>query len=161
LANTKHKPRKRYRRDLRRVAKCRPMLDEIYRVFQPLEHVFNELKRGEITCTAQGVPIFPDDDGTYYEIVPALSGWIDLWQRMDEQCALGIDLKPLTQLVGKLNYMMPLTPDDVQRAYDVINQQRQAYRGMDVFAVKKLVRTQEIAIALHNKIRKEHGIETD
>ena len=125
----------------------KPWPHEVHRVFAPIEWMFDELRRGEITELA-GQAAFRDIDGGWFAAAPALEGWLDTWQRLDRQYRLGIDFAPLQRLAGALEHNELMTAGDIEAAYAVIAQCREAYREMDVHAVKSVVKTTESVIAL-------------
>lgn len=127
----------------------KPWLHEVHRVFAPIEWMFDELRRGEIT-ELNGEAAFRDIDGSWFTVVPALTGWIDTWSRLNQRHALGIDFAPLQQLADALEYNELMTGDDIEAAYAVIARCREAYRNMDVYEVKDTVKTTEIVIALED-----------
>ena len=127
----------------------KPWPHEVHRVFAPIEWMFDELRRGEITELA-GQAAFRDIDGGWFAAVPALEGWLDTWQRLDHQYRLGIDFAPLQRLASALEHNELMTAGDIEAAYAVIARCREAYREMDVYAVKSVVKTTEIVIALED-----------
>lgn len=126
----------------------KPWLHEIHYVFAPIDAVFDQLKTGEIMCDEKGTPIFRDFEGKLYELCPAIDGWVETWDAIARKWGFELDLEPLAKLSRKLNYGVILTPADVEAGHAVINRCRELFRGMDVYAVKSEVRTQEIRMEM-------------
>lgn len=136
------KPRKPYR-----PGTTRPHLAEVAGAFALIDAAMRQIASGEVFADQKGTPIF-QAEGEWHETAPALLGWVDLWQRLSDKNALGLDLAPLFQLANRLSYGVPLTPEGVEAAQKCVDACRKAYRSMDVFAVKEEVRTQEIRVAI-------------
>lgn len=125
----------------------RPWPHEVRHVFAPIEQVFDELRQGEITEIA-GQPAFCDGEGNWFTVAPAIAGWVDTWQRLNQRLGLGIDLAPLQALGESLDTGAMLTMPNVEAAYQVIVRCREAYRMMDVNAAKAAARDSDLAILL-------------
>lgn len=123
-----------------------PMLHEIERVFAPIDRFIAELRSGEVTCDSTGTVIFKDAEGHWYEAQPAILGFAEVWDKLAQKWALQIDTATLYQLVNRLKYNMPIDPPFVDQLQTSIDGIREAYRRMDVFETKKVVRTEEIRI---------------
>ncbi|AXK39646.1 hypothetical protein [Crenobacter cavernae] len=134
-------PRRRY------TGPNRPTLAEVHQVFAPIDWMFDEMRQGEVS-EMSGVAAMRDVERNWYQIGPALAGWIDCWQRLDRRFSLGLDLTPLCELGRKLDDGELMTMAEIDAAYAVINRCRELYRQMDVYEVKTVVRTTEIVIAL-------------
>ena len=125
----------------------RPWPHEVRHVFAPIEQMFEELRQGEIT-EIDGHPAFRDGEGNWFTVAPAIAGWVDAWQRLNQRLGLGIDLAPLQALGEALDAGAMLTMFDVESAYQVIARCREAYRVMDVNAAKAAARDSDLAILL-------------
>lgn len=145
LATQKHRPPRQPGKPIR------PWPHEVRHVFAPIEQIFDELRQGEITEVA-GQPAFRDSEGNWFTVSPAIAGWVDTWQRLNQQFGLGIDLAPLQALGEALDAGAMLTMPDIEAAHQVIVRCREAYRGMDVYAVKRVVRDSELAILLADAV---------
>lgn len=135
----------------RRKPITKPWLHEVHLVFDPIDAVFDELRRGEVKCDGKGVPIFRGFDGVWYELAPALDGWADTWAGIARKRGLELDAEPLAKLSRKLGYGVILTPADVEAAYAVIERCRRIVMGADVYQLKADVRTQEIRMAMEDR----------
>jgi hypothetical protein len=89
-------------------------LDELA-VFGDIERVLEKIEHGEIEFS-QGVPVMLASDGGWYEVIPALNGWISVWKAFDQKFQLGHDLSALVRLCNCLNYNQPLREDQVRAA---------------------------------------------
>lgn len=129
----------------------KPCLMDIHLVFEPIEAVFTQLHSGEIQCDEKGTPIFKDFEGNWYEISPAIDGWVELWETLFRKWGFALDITPLAKLSRKLAYGVLMTPLDVAAAHAVIAQCRQLFRQMDVNRLKSEVRTQQIRMEMVNR----------
>lgn len=145
LSTQKHRPPRQPGKPIR------PWPHEVRHVFAPIEQIFDELRQGEIT-EINGNPAFRDSEWNWFTVSPAIAGWVDTWQRLNQQFGLNIDLAPLQALGEALDTGAMLTMPDVEAAYQVIVRCREAYRGMDVYAVKRVVRDSELAILLADSV---------
>lgn len=125
----------------------RPWPHEVRHVFAPIEQMFEDLRRGEIS-EIDGQPAFRDGEGSWFTVAPAIAGWVDTWRRLNQRLGLGIDLAPLQALGEALDAGAMLTVADVEAAYQVIVRCREAYRVMDVNAAKAAARDSDLAILL-------------
>ena len=140
------KKRKHHRPRIRR-----PHLAEIAGAFALIDAAMRQIASGEVFADEKGTLIF-QADGEWCETAPALLGWVDLWQRLSDQHAMGLNMAPLAQLANRLSYDVPLTPEGVEAAKQCVDACRKAYRNMDIHAVKSVVRTQEIAVAMRENL---------
>jgi hypothetical protein len=113
LSTQKHRPPRQPGKPIR------PWPHEVHHVFSPIEQVFDELRQGVITEIA-GQPAFRDGEGNWFTVAPAIAGWVDTWQRLNQRLGLGIDLAPLQALGEALDAGAMLTVADVEAAYQVI-----------------------------------------
>lgn len=130
----------------------RPSVIQILYIFDPIDRIFDQLDSdGMIHVDTRGVPVFCDCEGVWHPTVPALLGWIELWERMKAKGRFQLDLEPLHKLCRKLELDTVLMEDDVANAKAVISECRRLFRGMDTVAVASMVRDQQIAIEIHNR----------
>lgn len=125
----------------------RPTLPQQLEAFRLPDQIFAHLATGEIE-SIKGVPCFIDhteSSGTWYAIAPAMEGWLSLWRRLCRRYVLAIDLYPIEIIARRLDTGAPITPEEIDAARRVIDQCRKAYRGMDVYVVGSLVKTEQIA----------------
>lgn len=125
----------------------RPWPHEVRHVFAPIEQMFEDLRRGEIS-EIDGQPAFRDGEGNWFTVAPAIAGWVDAWQRLNQRLGLGIDLAPLQALGEALEAGAMMTMSNVEAAYQVIVRCREAYRMMDVNTAKAAARDSDLAILL-------------
>ena len=109
------KPRKPYRPRF----SVYPDLHDVGLIFRPIHHLFDQLRQGEVD-SAQGKPIFKDWHGQWCEVVPALDGWVGCWARIAAGERITIDLSAVTKLARCLEYGMPMTPEQVENAWQQI-----------------------------------------
>ncbi|MBI3146351.1 MAG: hypothetical protein HYZ18_14085 [Pseudogulbenkiania sp.] len=147
------KAQRRQTKPRRRTATPGPRapLVKVYDCFASIELVFDELRHGELTFATFGdneVPVFYDTDRQVYQLIPAMHGWIDLWQTARDKWALPIELTPVIQLVDQIERDETLSPGDVAAAWGVIETARELYRNMNDADVRALVRTLQIKYQL-------------
>lgn len=123
----------------------RPTLIDIFKAFNPVDAMLARLADGWIH-EENGVAVFYDDEHSdWFEICPALRGWIALWARLDAHYHLGINLEPMRILVAQLADGSDVFPELVSECQAVVDRCRRAYRGMDMHVVGSMVKTQQIA----------------
>lgn len=121
-------------------------LDE-WSVFNNIHTILKKLEYGHIEH-AGNKPVFLDETGKWFEICPALSGWISCWERVDRHYNLEIDQDPLAKLHNKLNYGMLLAYDDILAAMKVVDIQRSWFRKLPRAELRSLAKTEQIALFL-------------
>lgn len=110
----------------------RPTEAQIIAIFSPLDSIFNQLLNEGTICTDQDdEPIFKDREGVWHATVPALNGWIELWEILAEKGRFKLDLGPLRRLTDTLSSGSEVHEDDAIKAKNVINDCRRLFRGMD------------------------------
>lgn len=123
-----------------------PILDE-FTVFNDIERVLEKIEHGEIEHSG-GKPVMMAADGHWYEIVPALNGWVSAWKRFDQQFQLSHDVGPLVRLCNCLNYGTPIQPSMVKAAKEVMNEQRRLFRLIPRDQLASAARTEQIRLFL-------------
>lgn len=109
----------------RAAAKAKPMpptkvvplpalLDE-FTVFDHIDTMLQKIGNGYIE-SVQGVPVFRDNEGKLNQVCPALQGWIETWQMINEKLNLVIPVQHLQSICNKLHYAMPITERDLKLA---------------------------------------------
>lgn len=129
----------------RRPGPQRPTFTDMYKAFGCIDAMLGRLADGWIH-EIQGATVFKNpQDGVWYDIPEALAGWIALWERIDAKYGLGLDLAPAHKLANRLRYSTPITPELVQQCAAIVVQCKRAYRGMDVYEIGAIVKTQLVA----------------
>lgn len=125
----------------------RPTLLQQLEAFRLPDQIIAALRSGEIE-TINDKPCFRDlSESAYvwYEIAPAIGGWVSLWRRLCERYRLVIDLRPVELVARRLELGSMMHPEDIDRAAAVFDVCRHAYRAMDVYEVRSIVKTECIA----------------
>lgn len=131
----------------RRPRPVRPNFADMMKAFGCIDAMLARLAEGWIH-EIQGAAVFRNpQDGVWYEIPAAMEGWIALWERLDARYQLGIDLGPARKVVARLRYGTPIPPEMVAQCQAVVDQCKRAYRRMDVYEIRGVVKTQLIANA--------------
>ena len=99
----KAKPAKQPRRNV-----MGNMLVAGYRVLWPLDSIIARLDIDGTVDTVKGKPVFDDGDDVY-EIVPAMQGLTDWFERAAKQMDVSINLDPMYALEKCFDYGMPVT----------------------------------------------------
>lgn len=125
----------------------RPTFVDMMKAFGCIDAMLSRLADGWIH-EIQGAAVFVNpQDGVWYEIPPAMEGWVALWERLDARYALGLDLGPTRKVIARLRYGTPIPPELVAQCQAVVDQCKRAYRRMDIYEVGAVVKTQMIANA--------------
>lgn len=119
-------------------------LDEFI-VFDNIDRVFQKIGHGEIEF-ANGRPVMMAGNGKWYEVIPALNGWISAWKRFDKSLNLNHDLSPLVRLSNQLNYYSPISLKQLSAARSVLKEQRALFRRLDRDSLASLAKTEQIAL---------------
>jgi hypothetical protein len=135
-----------------------PLLHEVDQVFAPIDRFIDQLKAGEVYCDSTGCTLFQDNEGNLYEAGPAVLGFAEVWEKLAQKFALNVDTVTLYQWANRLKYNMPIDPVFVAQLERSIDGIRSAYRSMDVFQTKSVVRTEEIRIKCEELGLIDHGV---
>lgn len=109
----------------RAAAKAKPMpppkvvslpalLDE-FTVFDHIDTMLMKIGNGYIE-SVQGVPVFRTNEGKLMQVCPALQGWIETWQMINEKLSLVIPVQHLQKVCNKLHYSTVITERDLNLA---------------------------------------------
>lgn len=125
----------------------RPTFADMMKAFNCIDAMLARLADGWIH-ELSGAAVFKNpQDGVWYEIPAAMEGWVALWERLDARYQLGIDLGPARKIVARLRYGTPIPPELAAQCQAVVDQCKRAYRRMDVYEIRSVVKTQLIANA--------------
>jgi hypothetical protein len=117
-------------------------LDE-FEIFDPIDRMLQKLENGQIEFQ-QGAAVFMAGDGEWYEVVPALNGWISVWKRIDQHFQLGHDLSAMVRLCNCLNYGKPMTEHQVAAARRVYKEQLRLFRALPRDEIASVTLTEQI-----------------
>lgn len=122
------------------------MLDE-FTVFNDLERMLEKIEHGEIEH-ANGKPIMMASNGEWYEVVPALNGWISAWKMFDQKFQLHHDLSALVRLANCLDHGVLIQIGLLKSAKAVIAEQRRLFRLIPRDQIASAARTKQIALMM-------------
>lgn len=122
-----------------------PDLGDVAKIFRPIHVLFDQLRSGEVD-SAKGAPIFKDWLGHWCEVVPALEGWADCWERISAGEGLQLSLSAVRKLARRLDYDVPLTYDDLEAAWQEIVACKHATLKVTRRALGDYMRTEQIQI---------------
>lgn len=137
------KPRKPYRPR----ASIYPDLHDVGLIFRPIHRLFDQLRQGEID-SARGKPLFLDWQGQWCEVVPALEGWADCWERISAGERLGLSLAAVRRLAKLLEYDVPMTEQQIEAAWQEVLATQHATMRVTRRALGGYMRTEQIAIEI-------------
>ncbi|AHB08507.1 hypothetical protein U875_14155 [Pandoraea pnomenusa 3kgm] len=128
--------------------RLRAELWKVAAVFGPLEQILDELEgEGTVSATLNGTPIFQDtNDGCWYEMVPALTGFIDAYEIHESRCGRAMPLEPLRLLARKLDVGMPLFDTDTVPARAALATLKAETMNMRADYARDLVQTVRIQV---------------
>ena len=122
------------------------ILDE-YDVFTDVERLLDKIELGEME-TVNGNFVMQYKDGEWYEVVPALNGWISAWKMFDQKFKLNHDVAPLVRLCNQLNYSSPITLKQLQEARATVMEERRLFRQIPRDDLASAAKTKQIALYL-------------
>ncbi|WAL81498.1 hypothetical protein OYT13_16800 [Pandoraea sp. XJJ-1] len=119
-------------------------------VFGPLEQILDELEgEGTVSAMPNGTPIFQDtNDGCWYEMVPALAGFVDAYEIHESRCGRAMPLEPLRLLARKLEVSMPLFDTDTVPARAALAVLKAETMNMRADYARDLVQTVRIQVEM-------------
>lgn len=120
------------------------ILDE-YDVFTDVERLLDKIELGEME-TVNGNFVMQYKDGEWYEVVPALNGWISAWKMFDQKFKLNHDVSPLVRLCNQLNYSSPITIRQLQEARATVMEERRLFRQIPRDDLASAAKTKQIAL---------------
>lgn len=120
------------------------ILDE-YDVFTDVERLLDKIELGEME-TVNGNFVMQYKDGEWYEVVPALNGWISAWKMFDQKFKLNHDVAPLVRLCNQLNYSSPITLKQLQEARATVMEERRLFRQIPRDDLASAAKTKQIAL---------------
>ena len=104
-------------------------LDE-WEQFDSIERMFQKIKHGEIEWDGTNY-VFMGMKGETYALLPALEGWTEYWAEVAKRFDIAdYDDGALRRLAKSLEYDKPLTEQQVEAAYAVVEQQRAMFRAI-------------------------------
>jgi hypothetical protein len=142
------KPRRRYNPNRISRAVNLPRIDAVYMVFGPIYDVFDKLQSGEIECV-KGEPVFrdyKDYQGAWCEIVPAILGWADCWDRLCAGEGIVFDSSPLVKLATKLKNGVPVTEEEVAAGRRTVDLNKKIFMSTPIDIIEHYTKTEMIQI---------------
>ena len=122
------------------------ILDE-FDVFNDIERLLDKIELGEMEHV-NGSPIAMSKDGEWYEVIPALNGWISAWKMFDQKFKLNHDVAPLVKICNQLNYSSPISVRQLQEARATVIEERKLFRSLPRDEVASAAKTKQIALYL-------------
>lgn len=144
-----------------------PGLIESIAIFAPILGALERVRdTGEVYVTQDNVELFHDRmSNETYALLPAMRGWVEVWSRISRKLNRPIELSAIEKLTKRLEYMMPITSQDVQKAIDEIMKCRTVFLTTPAHILRSETRTSMIAIemqeagALSADVRLENVVE--
>jgi len=107
-----------------------PFLFDEFTVFDFIDTFLLKLRNGSVD-SAQGVPVFRDNEGELTQLCPALLGWIETWEFIHEKIGVDISMLPLQRIHNKLTYVMPISQSEIFAAIVTNEACKKAFRGQN------------------------------
>ena len=98
--------------------------------------------------TVKEVPVISDWEGGLMEAVPALEGWVCIWDRIIKGEGLVIDLSPLRTIQQALANDGPISIDMIEDAIKLTNRCYQVYLAIPKDRIVSYSTTEQISIEL-------------
>lgn len=124
-----------------------PALFDEFAVFDDIDRMLQKISHGEIEF-CDGRPVMMAADGNYYEIVPALQGWISAWKAFIRKFSLDLDQDALIRLCNCLHYSVPIHRSLIKDAKAVVKDQRRLFRTIPRDLLASAARTEQIRLFL-------------
>ena len=122
------------------------ILDE-YDVFTDVERLLDKIELGEME-SVNGNIVMQYKDGEWYEVVPALNGWISAWKMFDQKFKLNHDVAPLVKICNQLNYNSPISVRQLQEARATVMEERKLFRSIPRDELASAARTKQIQLLI-------------
>lgn len=127
-----------------------PKVFDEFAVFNDIDRVLEKIGNGEIEF-ANGVPVAMSSAGEWYEVIPALNGWISAWKRFNTQFNLNHDLSALVRLCNCLHYGTLVPQSLINSAKAVLAEERRLFKLIDRDALASAAKTEQIALLMEGK----------
>jgi hypothetical protein len=124
-----------------------PSLIDEFTVFDIPQRIFDQLSNGAIDAV-ESVPVFRDNTGVLTEVVPALTGWIFTWQKINDDLALNLNLGDLALVCTALEKNTLITQQNIVDAKLALDACRQTFRICDRKEVMSIAKTAQLQIML-------------
>lgn len=116
-------------------------------VFGNIDAVLRSLETGEIEII-KGRPSYPDYDGTWVEVAPALLAWCDAFDSISKAAEIPIDMTPLRRLANRLEYGILLGVGELETAKAITDRCRAIFLACFPWKRRAAVVDVQIAIEL-------------
>jgi hypothetical protein len=124
-------------------------LDE-FTVFDMTQTLLNKISNGAIEAY-RGEPVFRDNAGQLCYVCPALKGWVETWELINDQLGTNINLYPLRRIHNKLDAGMILAEGEISAAKDTLLSMRLVFRAADRSRIASIARSAQIKILLEDR----------
>lgn len=123
---------------------------KIDQVLSPILQVLETIERtGCVDAERSGRPIFRDTSaGEWYALVPAIQGVVETWEIADHRHGWKIDYGPVRRIATRLDFMTPISHEDIAAARACVEAMRRAMGALTVGEAIDIVTTTQIQIAL-------------
>lgn len=131
-------------------------------ILQPLERLIEGLEVEGTVDTINGkVVVFDRFRNEWYEVAPAIRGFLDVFDIINRRHGAGIDISLIGQLAARLEYGAPITPKETERAKLGLAQIRTVIRSLPAEALVNAINDADLKIALEQKIQEEELEKTE
>lgn len=133
----------------------RPTIADMFKSFRHIDAAMSKLADGWIHAEGE-TPVFQfDTGGEWFEIGPAIRGWVDAFERLLSSHKNEIDLTPLKELAGDLEQGKEIHPSQALACQAIVNACKKAYKRMDIYEIHSIAKTSRIAIYMEAQQRSE------
>ena len=88
---------------------------------------FMDMVENDAVNEVQGEIVMLTFDKEWYQVLPALDGWMECFSNLAKAMHVNYDDAPMRKMCARLNAVMPLSLKTVQEVKAVINAQRKLY----------------------------------
>jgi len=113
--------------------------------FHLLDQFFRMLDAGDVLVEG-GEIVMRNTDGEWFQLLPAVTAWMDYWKALAVKQGLEYDEAPMRSLMAKLDADMPVTNGQIAAAKEVVETQRRIFMAVDHNIVSSVARTEMIRI---------------
>ena len=132
----------------------RPTIGDMLKSFRNIDSALAKLADGWIYAEKEVAVFQFETGGEWFEIAPAIRGWVDAFGRILNHYKQEIDLSALSELADDLEQQNEIEPGKVEKCQAAVNACKKAYRSMDIYEIHRIAKTASIAIYMEEQERK-------
>jgi len=122
--------------------------------FDTIERLFQQMRNGELRYDEGDKSwVVMGLDGRDMDVLSALEGWMTFWTELTEEHGIQYDDRALAKLAKSLEYHKPMTIEEVEAAYKVVEAQRTIYRVLPKSVTTAVAHRVQAQIRTENEIK--------